>query len=429
MLETLQNLLNQSITWMTQPQLWWQIAILVLTAFSSIFFQRFLLKITGRYRRDDKENRLQRLTIKSLERILFPIVMLTGVLLGRAILQGLQKTTGLLDIAIPLLVSLAIIRFAVYLLRKAFTPSPLVKAWENVISSTVWIIVALHLIGWLPHLISGLDNIAFNIGQSRFSLLMGIKLLLAIIFFWILALWLARAVERGVSRSPHISSGMQVGLAKFSKFFLLAIAVLVALNAVGVDLSALMVFGGALGVGIGFGLQRIASNFISGFILLFDRSIRPGDVITIGDKFGWVQEFRARYVVVRDRDGVETLIPNENLVTSDVINWSYTDPDVRIKIPVQISYADDPEQAMKLMLECAKDCSRVKTEPEPVCRLMDFADSGIQLELRVWIMDPENGIASVRSEINLSIWRYFKQAGITIPYPQRDIHIKSDGKL
>ena len=181
---------------------------------------------------------------------------------------------------------------------------------------------------------------------------------------------------------------------------------------------------GALGVGLGFGLQRIASNFISGFILIFDRSIRPGDVVSIGDKFGWVQELRARYIVVKDRDGVETLIPNENLVTSEVINWSYSDPNVRLKIPVQISYGDDPERAMEIMLEAARNTPRVLKDPPPVARLMAFGDNGIALELRLWINDPQNGISNVRSDVNLGIWRGFREAGITIPFPQRDLHLK-----
>ena len=201
-------------------------------------------------------------------------------------------------------------------------------------------------------------------------------------------------------------------------------AFLLAMSEAGLNLATLTVFGGALGVGIGFGLQKIVSNFISGFILLGDRSIRPGDVISIGNTYGWVRELRARYIVVRNRDGVETLIPNENLVTTDVINWSYSDRHVRVKIPVQISYADDPEQAMAILEAAATANSRVLKNPEPAVRLLKFADSGIELELRVWLLDPQEGVGNVRSDINLAIWRGFKEAGITIPYPQRDVHLR-----
>ncbi|MFP5408266.1 MAG: mechanosensitive ion channel family protein, partial [Gammaproteobacteria bacterium] len=168
-----------------------------------------------------------------------------------------------------------------------------------------------------------------------------------------------------------------------------------------------------------------ASNFISGFIVLFDRSIRPGDVITIDNKLGWVQELHARYVVVKDRDGVERLIPNEMLITNEVINWSYSDRNVRLKIPVSISYDNDPVQALALLDEAAKINPRVLEDPAPTSRLIAFGDSGIELELRVWIQDPEAGMGSVRSDINLAIWRAFKDAGIVIPYPQRDLHIRS----
>jgi len=218
---------------------------------------------------------------------------------------------------------------------------------------------------------------------------------------------------------------MQVMLTKVSKFSLYGLAILFALKAVGIDLTAFAVFSGAIGVGIGFGLQKIFSNFISGFILLFDRSIRPGDVITIGDRFGWVQSLNARYVVVRDRDGVETLIPNENLITSEVTNWSYSDRAVRHRIPVQISYDNDPEQAMALLLEACQDKPRVLQTPEPAARLIGFGDNGIDLELRIWIDDPESGVANVVSDVNLSIWKSFKRENISIPYPQRDVRIVS----
>ncbi len=365
-----------------------------------------------------------RLTLSSLVRIVFPLSMLLFIIVGRGFLKQLGWNVALLDVVIPLLLSLAVIRLLVYSLRKVFPPSRALKAWESIISTTIWIVVALHLVGWLPDILAGLDGFGLTVGEAHISLLAVIKLLLSIGILVVASLWLSRTIEKRVMRSRHFDPGMRVALAKTSKFFLLTMAVLIALDSVGIDLTALTVFGGALGVGLGFGLQRIASNLVSGFILIFDRSIKPGDVITIGESFGWVQELRARYVVVRNRDGVETLIPNENLITSEVINWSYSDKRIRIKVPVQISYDDDPEQAMQLMLECANVSKRVEKDPAAVCRLIEFADSGILLELRVWIDDPEEGVSNVRSDINLGIWKVFKENGITIPYPQRDIHIK-----
>jgi small-conductance mechanosensitive channel len=320
---------------------------------------------------------------------------------------------------------LAIIRLAVYVLRKAFNVSPLLKSSENLLTGIIWFGVLLHLAGWLPGLLAVLEGLAMTVGETRISVLAVLKLILMVALAFTLAIWLAEFISQRVQRSTHISPSMQVGFAKFSKFLLITIAFLVALNAVGISLSSLAVFGGALGVGLGFGLQRIASNFISGFILVFDRSIKPGDIITVGENFGWVEQLNARYVVVRNREGVDTLIPNENLITSEVINWSYADTNVRMIIKVQISYDDDPEQALALLLKCANVSSRVLATPEPTVRLMAFADSGIDLQLRVWISDMEKGTGEIRSAINLAIWRTFKENNITIPYPQRDLHIKS----
>ncbi|MGD8795396.1 MAG: mechanosensitive ion channel, partial [Thiohalophilus sp.] len=311
------------------------------------------------------------------------------------------------------------------ILRKGFAPTPMLKAWENIISTTIWVIVALYLLGALPLVLQTLDSFAFTLGDNRISALSVISFLLLVALLFALAMWISSLIERRMQGSQYLNASLQVALGKIIKVVLIALAILVALDAVGLDLTALTVFGGALGVGLGFGLQRIASNFISGFLLLFDRSIKPGDVISIGNKFGWVHELRARYIVVRDRDGVDTLIPNENLVTSDVINWSYGDRNVRIKIPVQISYSDDPEKAMALLVEAAQQNVRILKEPPPVGRLLEFGDNGIGLELRIWINDPEQGVNNVRSDLNLAIWRSFKEHNITIPFPQRDVYVKS----
>ena len=194
------------------------------------------------------------------------------------------------------------------------------------------------------------------------------------------------------------------------------------------DLTALTVLTGAIGLGLGFGLQSIAANFVSGFVLLMDRSIKPGDVISFSGQtgtstegFGWVQELRGRYVVVRDRDGVEMLVPNQHLISNPVINWSYTDPKVRIKLPVRISYKDDPEVALQVLLQACDGQRRVLHDPLSVSRLMHFGDSGIELELRFWISDPQEGVNNVRSDVNRTIWRLFKENRITIPIAQREI--------
>ena len=420
-----QILLNHGRALIHDPGFWWQLAVLVLAAAGALLVRRTMNQSLSAPAAAGEAFTVRHFALKALQRILFPVSMLLGVLAGRALLLHRGLAADLLDLAIPLLLSLATIRILIYFLRKTFRPGPAVKAWESLIATSAWLVVALHLLGWLPAVLAGLDGVAMKAGSARISVLTVIKFVLAVALLWLLAQWLGRVIENRISRAAYVNAGMQVALVKLSKFVLMVLAFLLALDAVGIDLTALAVFGGALGVGLGFGLQRIASNFISGFIVLFDRSIRPGDVITIDNKLGWVQELHARYVVVRDRDGVERLIPNEMLITNEVINWSYSDRNVRLKIPVSISYDNDPEQALALLDEAARTNPRVLDDPAPTSRLMGFGDSGIELELRVWIQDPEAGMGSVRSDINLAIWRAFKAAGIVIPYPQRDLHIRS----
>ena len=366
------------------------------------------------------------ITMRGSQRVMLPLAMLLVVILFKGILTATDSEVRLFDIFVPLLLSLAFIRISVFLLRRAYTPSPLVRAWENIISTSIWLIVVLHLLGVLPDVAALLDDLAISIGDKRISILDVIKVSVSIVIFLVFASWLSRAIERRVMRSRHLGISMRLAISKTIKIILLSLAVLVALNSVGIDLTALTVFGGALGVALGLGLQPIASNFVSGMILLYDRSIRPGDVITIGNRLGWVQELRARYIVVRDRDGVETLIPNENLITSEVTSWSHSDKAVRVKIKVQISYGDDPEEAMKIMQEACIH-PRVLSEPAIATRLMGFGDNGMDMEARVWINDPEAGVNAVRSDINLAVWKGFQEAGITIPYPQRDVRLINQG--
>ena len=385
-------------------------------------WQLFIARLLGNLEKHD----FVQFLLHGSNRIAFPMSMLLYLIATRFVIEQFGINVAVLNIFTPLLLSMAAITFTIFVLRTGFSPSPALKAWEGFISLSVWVLVALHLIGWLPDIIQALDDLAINFGESRLSVLAILQLLLAIVFFIVMASWLTRLIEKQTIRSPHINASMQVMLTKISKFALYGLAILFALKSVGIDLTAFAVFSGAVGVGIGFGLQRIFSNFISGFILLFDRSIRPGDVISIGDRFGWVQSLHARYVVVKDRDGVETLIPNENLITSEVTNWSYTDRAVRTRIPVQISYSDDPEFAMNLLIEATNEKPRILKKPEPAARLLGFGDNGIDLELRIWIDDPEEGVANVVSDVNLSIWKSFKEHNVSIPFPQRDVRIVAE---
>jgi len=401
----------------------WQLGILlvaVLIAWRLHYqWKNFLAVRLGR----KEQQGVSRFLLRGSGYLIFPIITLLIVYLAASLLPIFNISISILNIIIPLLLSLAAIRISVYSLRRSFTRTRHLRAWEGIISASIWCLVALHLVGWLPVILTALDQAAISFGSNRISVLSVFKFIIIVAIYIVVARWLANLIEQRAKRSSSISSSMQVGLSKFSSVALYSIAIIIALNSVGIDLTSLAVFGGAIGVGLGFGLQRIASNFISGFILLFDRSIKPGDVISIGERFGWVVALHARYIVVKDRDGVETLIPNENIITSEVTNWSYSDKHVRVKIPVQVSYQDDVELAMQLMRDCCKVSERVLPNPAPVVRLVSFEDSGIKLELRLWLDDPEEGVGSVKSDINLSIWKTFKANNITIPFPQRDVHI------
>ncbi|MCH8500918.1 MAG: mechanosensitive ion channel [Aliidiomarina sp.] len=368
---------------------------------------------------------LRRMTYRALERILWPISMLIVLASGRFLIQLWQAETPILNILVPLTSSFAAIRLIVYFLRKSIKGGPLLKASESFIAGIIWVIVGLYLLNLLPQAVAALDAVGVNLGDFRLSILSGLKLFFLIIIALTIAGWISHLLEVRLAESKALNASARVGLIKTVKFALITVAVLVTLSSVGFDMSTFAVFGGALGVGLGFGLQRIAANFISGFIVIFDRSVKPGDIITIGEQFGWVQELRSRYIVLRNREGVDTLIPNENLITSEVINWSYSDTNTRIKIDVDISYDDDPEEAIRIMEECALVSDRVLKDPAPVARLMEFGDNGIGLQLRVWITDAVNGFEGVRSPIKIEIFKRFKEAGITIPFPQRDLHVKS----
>lgn len=341
-------------------------------------------------------------------------------------LHALKVESTLVDLAITLSGLLLLIRLAVYVVRVSLGNRT--KGYGNVITWSIWVLLALHVLGWFDPLVQAFDSVGINAGKERVTLWSVIKILFTVGAFILVAVWMARWLERRLMSMQGLALSMRIGIAKFSQAFLVGLSILLGLNAAGLDLTTLNIFTGALGIGLGFGLQAIASNFVSGFVLLMDRSIKPGDVIsftgttgTSTEGFGWVQELRGRYVVVRDRDGVETLVPNQNLITNPVINWSYTDPRVRLKLPVRVSYRCDPEKALAVLLMAVEDQPRILRDPKPVSRMMGFNDYGFDLELRFWIADPQEGVNNVRSDVNRAIWRLFKENDITIPVAQREV--------
>jgi small-conductance mechanosensitive channel len=414
---------GQAVTRLQQPDQWWQISVIVIAIAFSWLSAHALRKYFDGTGKAGAGSALEIIATLS-GRIAFSVLLGLIAVASGAVLQWAGLPHGLVSIVAILALTLAAIRLLIDVLKRVLQPGPLLAASEHLITWIAWLLVAMYLLGWIEPVATALDSVAIPIGKKGFSLLDAFKAILTMVVFLMVGGYLGTIATRGLMSSHEISIGLRVGIAKFVRLILLLIAGLLGLNAVGIDLAALAVFSGALGIGLGFGLQRIAANFVSGFILVGDRSIRQGDVITIGQRFGVVKELRARYIVVRDRDGVDTLIPNENVISSEVVNWSYGDRAIRLKLPVQISYQDDPRNALRLLLEAAARHPRVLKDPAPASRIMGFGDNGISLELRYWIRDPEDGINNVGSDLHLEIWDLFKAAGITIPYPQRDLHLR-----
>lgn len=288
----------------------------------------------------------------------------------------------------------------------------------------IWSIAALNITGILPAVLDALESASFGIGERQVSLLaIANGLIMAIVLIWI-AVLVSRLVERRILSTPDLAPATQVLLSKLFRIAVLTGAVVIALDLTGIDLTALAVFSGAVGLGLGFGLQKVVSNLISGFILLTDKSIKPGDVISLGETFGWINKLNARYVSVITRDGREFLIPNEDLITNQVINWSYSDRNIRLEIGFGVSYDSDPHLVRRIAVEAASGVDRVLPSPAPVCHLTDFGDSSIDFVLRFWIIDPAEGVVNIKGKVFLALWDTLKQHDVRIPFPHREVILR-----
>ena len=357
-----------------------------------------------------------------LQRVTFPLVALVLAFLAQQLLNRWMQP-HLLALAVPLLGSLAIIRTVFYVLRHTFRLSGWLATFERSFSLIVWSLVALHILGVLPEVIAFLESVVFSIGRQRLSLWQVLQGAATVLVALLLALWMGGAIERRLLVAKDLDENLKVVFARLSQALLVLLAVLIGLPLVGIDLTTLSVFGGALGVGLGFGLQKIASSYVSGFIILLDRSIRLGNVIAVGDDRGQVTQITTRYTVLKGGNGVEVIVPNEMMIGQVVRNETLSDSSVRITLPVQVAYDSDVEDVMRRMCDAAKSHHRVLEHPPPSAFLNGFADSGINMELGFWIRDPHEGVAQLRSEINLSVLKAFRAAGIEIPYPQRELRV------
>lgn len=362
-----------------------------------------------------------KIAIGSINRVLFPLSSLILILVGQLIL-GHWQHIGLLKLANRLFLAMAAIRLIVYFMRYLFTGAWL-KTVENVAAWTIWGLLALHLTGLLPQIMQSLADVQFSIGKNPVNLLLIIQGLFTIVITIFVALWISRLFENKLMRTEQMNVNMRVVLTKLIRILLLFVAILIALSAVGLDITLLSVFGGALGVGLGFGLQKIASNYVSGFIILLDKSMQIGDVIAVDKHYGVVHDLRSRYMVLSKLDGTNVIIPNETLITTAVVNHSLMEHKGRVQIIFTISYDSPLELAMQLLRDVVIKQDRVIKVPAPDALVRGFGEFGIELVLTAWVIDPEKGISALQSAVYLELWRAFSQNGIRFVKPA-DIRVE-----
>ena len=407
------RLINDLLSDLRDPDFIWQVVALVACIGLALLIARW-----WRSRHEEGAGRLS----DASSRLAFP---LAGMVLTGVAITALDNFlhTHLLKLAMPLLGSMALVRGVIFVLRQAFPRAAWLTAWERIIAATVWGWLALYITDLAPFVIDAMEKVQFHIGKQHIDLWTVLRGIATIFLTVVFALWIAGVIEAKLMRLQSLDANLRIVGVRLAKAVLTVVAILTSLGLVGIDMTALSVFTGALGVGLGMGLQRIASNYVSGFIILLDRSIRIGNIVQVGADSGEVTQITTRYTVLKHPGGTEFIVPNETLIGSTVQNQTYSNSQIRLTTSVGVAYDTDLEQAGRLMVEAAKAHPRILAEPAPKFFLTQFADSAINLELGFWIDDPEEGKGNIVSDVNFAIWRAFKENGIAIPFPQREVRL------
>lgn len=358
--------------------------------------------------------------------VLFSTLCVAFIFPARLALAEMQ-TVALLRVALPIFISLALIRLVVRVLSSAFPSSGTVQFLERLVSWFVWGLAVLWIAGLMPAVLAELEAIHLSVGKSHISLRAVLEGLASSGLVLVLTLWVSSTLERRVLREAVKDLSMRKVATNALRACLLLIGLLFALSAVGVDLTALSVLGGALGVGLGFGLQKLAANYVSGFVILLERSLRIGDTVLVDGFEGVVTDIKTRFTVIRANSGREAIVPNEMLITQKIENLTLADTQVLISVPVTVGFGSDVDQVMAILVGAARSQSRVLTEPAPAAYLSAFGPDGLELVLTVWIADPGAGLLPLRSSLNVAILEGLRVAGIDIPYPQRVVHLSQSG--
>ena len=361
---------------------------------------------------------------RMVDGVLFPALLLMLALVARSVV-GHWLPLAIFRIAVPALLALLAIRMGVKVLQATLRDTPLVRALERTISWLAWLAMVLWVSGLLPLILEELDQITWKMGDSRMSVRTLIEGSLTASLVLIIALWISSAIEARLLRAATGGElSLRMAVSNATRALLLFVGLLIALSAVGIDLTALSVLGGAIGVGLGFGLQKLAANYISGFVILAERSMRIGDNVRIDNFEGRITQINARYAVIRSLTGRESILPNEMLITSRVENLSLADAQVWQSTVVSVGYDSDVNLVMRLLREAALNQSRVLREPQPSVALSAFGTDGLEFTVGYWMADPENGTLNLRSLVNLDILRLLRENGIDIPFPQRVVHTR-----
>jgi small-conductance mechanosensitive channel len=399
-----------------QPSVLWQVGVLL---FCLALAWGLARQVRSRLPAEELHLRVVRLGVQSFSRALWPLLALLLILIAKPIL-GYWQNTNLLRFAIPLVGSFALIRFAFHVMRRVFArggrAGSFLLMFEKAFATVVWFGVALYITGLWPDVLQYLDDTTIPLGRNKTSVLVALQALLSVGVTLLVALWIGAIMEERLMQLDTMHSSLRVVMARFGRACLVLIAVLVSLSMVGIDLTVLSVFGGAFGVGIGLGLQKIVSSYFSGFVILLERSLAIGDTVTVDKYSGQVTRINTRYTILRGVDGAEAVIPNEMLVNNAVQNYSLTDRRIRLSSLILIAYQADIDPILRLVEDAVAKVPRVCRDPAPQALLVRFALEGMELEISFWMSDPENGRANLLSEVNRTVWRTVQSQAVQVPY-------------
>lgn len=404
----------------THDILYQSLIILVCFISGGIFYRMIRKRVAAAIDKSELPVRAKQ-ELANIKRLIFALAFLTALFLSflATTIEGINIGNGVIVGTMKILLAWIVIRIALQVIANTFT--------RNVFAVIIWVIAALSILGVLDETTATLDAIGFSIGEFRLSALAVIKGMLSLFALLYIAIFASTLIERSVFKAKSLTRSSQVLLAKVIRITLIGCALIIGITSAGIDLSIFAVFSGAVGLGLGFGLQKVVSNLFSGLLLLLDKSIEPGDVIELekSQTFGWVHHMGARYTEIVTRDNKSYLIPNEELITQNVVNWSHGKKLIRIMVAFRVHYESDMHRVIEIAKTAATRPARVLASPEPVCLMVEFGDSSVEFSLRFWINDAEAGVSNIKGEVLLSLWDAFKENGIRIPYPQREVLIRN----